>query len=86
MSVARLLFPRPTQQRIAVERVRVDVRCPACGSDDVRRYPVADSIGPRIVTNCQDCFHQLSLEIPTEDDHWPPWRSATHGWPATRAG
>jgi predicted RNA-binding Zn-ribbon protein involved in translation (DUF1610 family) len=82
----RLLFPSPTEETISVERHPVDARCPRCGSNDVRRYPVANFIGPRMVTKCQDCFHHLATDVPTADDHWPPWRSATLDWPATRAG
>lgn len=86
MSVARLLFPRPEEERIYVERVPVDERCPRCESTDVARYPVANYLGPRIVVKCQSCFHHLSNERPTADDHWPPWRSATRDWPASRLG
>lgn len=86
MGVERLLFPRPAEERISVERVPVGTACPACGGSDVRRYPIADSIGPKIVTKCQDCFTVVSLDLPTPDDHWPPWRSATADWPGSRAG
>ncbi|MEV6362369.1 hypothetical protein [Nocardia asteroides] len=84
--VDRLLFPAPVADRIHVERVPVEAACPACGSTDVRRYPVANYLGPRMVTKCQDCFHHLSVDVPTADDHWPPWRSATLDWDASRAG
>jgi rubredoxin len=84
--VDRLLFPPPTEAHIVVERIPVDTTCPACGSADVRRYPVANFIGPRMVTKCQDCFYHLATDIPTEDDHWPPWRSATRDWAPSRAG
>ncbi|MFC4002736.1 hypothetical protein [Prauserella oleivorans] len=86
MGVERMLFPRPEEERISVPRKPVEATCPACGSTDVARYPVANFIGPRMVTKCQDCFHHLSVDVPTADDHWPPWRAATWGWPGTRAG
>jgi hypothetical protein len=84
--VDRLLFPPPAEAHLSVDRVTVDATCPACGSTDVRRYPVANFIGPRMVTKCQDCFHHLATDVPAEDDHWPPWRSATHDWAPSRAG
>lgn len=84
--VDRLLFESPLQNTISVERVPVEGVCPKCGSRDVRRYPVANFIGPRMVTKCQDCFEHLAIDVPTVDDHWPPWRSATIDWPASRNG
>ena len=86
MGVNRLVFPNPTEQYLEVVRVKVDEKCPACGSEDVARYPVANFIGPRMVTKCQDCFEILACDVPTEEDNWPPFRSATYGWPASRAG
>jgi hypothetical protein len=86
MGVERLVFPNPTEQYLTVERVKVDMTCPACGGDDVRRYPVANFIGPRMVTKCQGCFEVLACDVPTYEDNWPPFRSATYGWPASRAG
>jgi hypothetical protein len=86
MGVERLVFPNPTEQFIFVERVKVDETCPKCGSDDVARYPVANYIGPRMTTKCQACFHILACDVPTYEDNWPPFRSATYGWPASRAG
>jgi hypothetical protein len=86
MGVERLVLPPPEEEFPRVERVPVDAMCPACGSRDVARYPVANFIGPRMVTKCQACFTHLAVDVPTEDDHWPPWRSATADWPASRAG
>ena len=86
MSVDRLLFPRPAAERIYVERMPVDQTCPACGSTDVARYPVANYLGPRMVTKCQHCFHHLATDRPKAEDHWPPWRSATRDWPSSRVG
>ncbi len=86
MSNDRLLFAPPTEDRIAVVRVPQDVECPACGSPNVARYPIADFIGPRMVTKCQECFHELARDIPTDDDHWPPWKAPTAGWEPSRAG
>jgi len=39
-----------------------------------------------MVTKCQACFHHLAIDVPSYDDHWPPWRSATHDWVASRVG
>jgi hypothetical protein len=86
MPVDRLLFPRPEAERLVVERTPMDARCDACGSTDVARYPVANFLGPRIVTKCQACFHHLDTRHPEPGDHWPPWQAATVGWSATRAG
>ena len=86
MSNDRLLFPAPAEERISVVRVPLEVTCPACGADHVARYPIADFIGPRMVTKCQECFHELARDVPTVDDHWPPWRSPTAGWTPSRAG
>lgn len=84
--VDRLLFTAPKESTVSVARKHVDQACPACGSTDVRRYPVANFIGPRMVTKCQDCFHHLAVDVPALDDHWPPWRSATLDWEPSRAG
>ena len=86
MGVERLVFPNPTEQFLYVERVKLDTTCPTCGNSDVARYPIANYLGPRMVTRCQDCFHILACEVPAADDMWPPFRSATYGWPASRAG
>jgi hypothetical protein len=86
MGLERLMPLPPTSDRISVERLPVDATCPQCGSRNVARYPVANFIGPRMVTKCQDCFHSLSVDVPTPDDQWPPWRSATTDWQTTRAG
>jgi hypothetical protein len=86
MSTDRLLFPRPVEERLYVERVPVDGTCPRCGGQEIARYPVVNFAGPRMVTKCQTCFFHLSVDVPTADDHWPPWRSATRDWPASRVG
>lgn len=86
MAIDRLVFPAPTETYISVERAAVDATCPECGGSDVRRYPIADHIGPRIVTKCQGCFHVLALDQPTAADNWPPFRPAAIDWPASRAG
>jgi ssDNA-binding Zn-finger/Zn-ribbon topoisomerase 1 len=86
MSLERLMPPVPTELRISVTRTPVKATCPKCGSGDVARYPVANFIGPRIVTKCQACFYSLAVDIPDPDDHWPPWCSATVDWIGSRAG
>jgi hypothetical protein len=73
--------PPPTSARPRVERVPVDgAECPACGSADVRRYPVSNQYGPRIATKCQACLHTLSIERPGPEDRWPSYRSVTADW------
>lgn len=86
MGLESLMPMPPSGERISVERLPVDAECPRCGSTNVARYPVANFIGPRMVTKCQDCFHSLSVDVPAASDHWPPWRSATADWAASRAG
>jgi hypothetical protein len=86
MPIDRLVFPRPTEQFLSVTREETTETCPRCGSDDVRRYPLADHIGPRIATKCQSCFHALSIERPKPEDNWPPFRPAAEDWPSSRAG
>jgi transcription elongation factor Elf1 len=86
MALDRMMFPRPVDERLRVERVPVEATCPKCGSENVARYPVANFIGPRMVTKCQDCFHHLSTDVPALEDHWPPWRSATADWESSRVG
>jgi hypothetical protein len=75
---------RPDQQRLTVERTPMPgTSCPTCGGSDVRRYPIANHRGPRIVTKCQTCFHVLALDKPKEEDHWPPFRSVSYDWEAS---
>jgi hypothetical protein len=82
----RYTSPRPVEEQLHTERVPVDgAQCPACGSSDVRRYPVASHMGPRMATKCQDCFTVLALDRPTADDPWPPFRAVTYGWTASLA-
>jgi len=86
MGIERLFFPRPTERYVSVERVPVEATCPACGGSNVARYPVANHIGPRMVTKCQDCFEALAVDRPAPEDNWPPFRPAALDWPASRAG
>lgn len=86
MATDRILFPRPDTERVYVERTPVDAQCPACGGNDVKRYPVANHLGPRMVVKCQDCFHRLAVTYPEPEDRWPAWRSPTRDWPSSRAG
>lgn len=86
MSVDRLLFPRPEAERLYVERVPVDERCPGCDGTNVARYPVANFMGPRMVVKCQDCFTHLSTTRPLPEDHWPAWRAPARDWLPSRAG
>lgn len=84
--IERYIAPRPEQARPEVERVPVaGVTCPQCGSDDVRRYPIASHQGPRMATKCQACLHALTVERPAAADNWPPFRALTYDWPASPA-
>jgi ssDNA-binding Zn-finger/Zn-ribbon topoisomerase 1 len=84
-----LVYHNPPKHTIVERQLVEGQRCPECGSEDVRRYPVGWVRGPRIVVKCQHCFHALSVERPTREDAWPPFRSATYDWdvsPSERAG
>jgi predicted RNA-binding Zn-ribbon protein involved in translation (DUF1610 family) len=86
--IDRMLYARPVEDRVYLVRQKVDATCPECGDDDVRRYPIANQKGPRMITRCQACFHILSLDRPTAEEPWPPYRSVTYDWessPAERA-
>jgi hypothetical protein len=86
MGIDRLMFQRPDEEFIFVERTPVEGLCPSCGAARLARYPIANSMGPRIAVKCQECLHAVSIEKPTAADHWPPWASATEDWPTSRAG
>jgi hypothetical protein len=84
--VERYIQARPTELRPTIERVEVPgAICPECGGGDIRRYPVANSLGARIVTKCQDCLHRLAMDRPTDTDNWPAFRAVTYDWPASPA-
>jgi hypothetical protein len=77
----RYIQAAPVEERPTVERVKVEgATCPSCGSDDVRRYPVATQHGARVATKCQGCLHILAVERPLPEDEWPPFRSTTFDW------
>ena len=78
--VERILYPRPTDDRIYAVRTPVDETCPACGGTDVRRYPIANHLGPRMTVTCQDCLHVLRVERPEPQDMWPPYRAVAYDW------
>ena len=83
---SRYTYPRPAEAEVHVVRAEVKgVECPTCGGDDVRRYPVASHMGPRIATKCQACFTVLALDRPSADDLWPPFRAVTYEWEAAPA-
>ncbi len=82
----RMVFQTPGRDAMTVVKAAVAGQsCPACGSSDIARYPVGNVMGPRIVTKCQSCYHSLSVERPTEQDNWPPFRPLTYDWAASDA-
>jgi transposase-like protein len=84
--VSRMLYARPEEERVFLVRELVeDATCPACSSSDVRRYPIANHQGPRMIVRCQECFHVLSLTRPEAQDAWPPYRSVAYDWEASPA-
>jgi hypothetical protein len=79
--VDRILYPRPTEVRVHAVREPVEgASCPACASTDVRRYPIANHLGPRITITCQNCLHVLRVERPGPHDNWPPYRAVAYDW------
>jgi predicted RNA-binding Zn-ribbon protein involved in translation (DUF1610 family) len=83
--VGRYFYPRPREEQLDVRKVSVDATCSECGGTNIKRYPSATHVGPRMITRCQDCFHVLARERPTEADTWPPFRSTTFDWDASMA-
>ena len=80
----RMIFATPAADQMTVVKAPVEgATCPECGSDDVRRYPIAWYKGPRIVVKCQACYHSLEVSRPSLEDNWPPFRSATYDWDAS---
>jgi hypothetical protein len=82
----RFIYPRPEQERLYRERTPLpDLRCEGCGEHDVARYPVANHQGARIITRCQSCLRIVSLERPSAEDMWPPFRPVAYDWEPSRA-
>lgn len=84
--VDRILYPAPDNDTVSTERVPVAGEvCGACGSHDVRRYPIANHLGPRMTVTCQACLHVLRVERPGPEDRWPPFRAVAYDWDASPA-
>jgi hypothetical protein len=82
----RIIYQAPTEAQISVKREPVPgAVCPQCGGEDVRRYPIAWSRGPRIVTKCQTCFSALAVDRPAPEDAWPPFRAVAYDWEVSAA-
>lgn len=79
-----IIYQRPLEKFIYQERTLVEgAVCPECASKDVRRYPIANFMGAKMVVKCQNCFHVLELCTPSLEDKWPPYRPVTHDWEAS---
>jgi len=52
-------FPRPSEERLFVDREVVEATCDRCGGSDVRAYRVLSEGGWWNVRKCQDCLHSL---------------------------
>lgn len=87
MSIAdRIIYQPPTEAKLYVTKTPVEGQvCPNCGSDDISRYPVAWSRGPRMVTKCQHCYTSLAIERPAPDENWPPFRAVAYDWEVSAA-
>jgi ribosomal protein L37AE/L43A len=55
-------YPRSDQQQIFVVRENVQGECPACGSRDLKRYPVLSEGGWWMTTKCQQCLFSVQRE------------------------
>jgi hypothetical protein len=81
----RYIFAPPSEPTLVLQRAQVEGDCPECGGSDVRQYPIANHLGPRIVTKCQDCMHVVEMRKPRPDEPWPPFRAVTYDWDASPA-
>jgi rubredoxin len=80
----RYIYSRPEEEVLYLTREVVeDTKCPECGGEDIRQYPLSNHLGPRIATKCQDCMHILEIRKPTAKEPWPPFRSVTYDWEAS---
>jgi hypothetical protein len=86
MGLENILYPRPTEEFISVNRNLVDGTCPKCGGKDIKRYPIASYLGPKMTTKCQNCFYHLSIDEPKVEDRWPPFRSLAFDWQSSEEG
>lgn len=57
-----MIYPRPEEKTLAVEREAVEGTCPECGGSTLQRYPVMSEGGWFDVLKCQDCLHSLERE------------------------
>ena len=53
-------FPRPQEEKLYVDRERVDGACPECGEADLARYPVLSEGGWWTAVKCQSCLASVS--------------------------
>src|SRR4051812_23493849 len=84
--IERVVSPPPNEKQIYQERKLIpNAICPECGGDDIRRYPIACHLGPRMVIKCQQCMHVVKLERPAPEDKWPPYRAVAYDWEASPA-
>lgn len=82
----RMVFQTPGPDEMTVVKTPLAGQtCPQCGGTDIARYPVGHVMGPRIVTKCQACYFSLAVDRPTVQDNWPPFRSLTYDWDASRS-
>jgi hypothetical protein len=84
--VNRYVYARPETPQIYQEREPMEGEtCARCGSDAVRRYPIAMHLGPRMAVKCQSCMYTVRIERPGPEDAWPPFRAVTQDWDASPA-
>lgn len=57
-----MIYPRPEEKTLAVEREPVDGSCPECGGEQLQRYPVLGEGGWWNVVKCQACLCSIERE------------------------
>jgi len=51
-----VIYPRPEERTLFVEREPVEGSCPECGAQELQRYPVLADNGWFDVVKCQACL------------------------------
>lgn len=57
-----MIYPRPEELTLSVERESVDGECPECGASALAKYPVMSEGGWYDVVKCQECLFSVERE------------------------
>jgi vanillate/4-hydroxybenzoate decarboxylase subunit D len=55
-------YPRPTESTLSVDREHVEGKCPECGEQELRRYPVLSEGGWWMAVKCPACLASVERE------------------------